>query len=111
MNARFEIPTPRNEPILTYAPQTRERAQPKAAPETLSKELVDIAPVVGGRPLRTGRTTEVRAPHGQALLLGRIHEAGRAEVEAALEAARRAAPEWGAMPFPDRLAIFLRAAE
>ena len=47
--------------------------------------------------------------HGH--VLGRAAAATEADAAAAIEAAQQAAPEWAAMSFDDRAAIFLRAAD
>jgi 1-pyrroline-5-carboxylate dehydrogenase len=53
----------------------------------------------------------VRAPHDHALLLGTLRNATHDDAAAAVEAARAAAPAWRTLPFDERAAVFLRAAE
>lgn len=50
-------------------------------------------------------------PHDHANHLCSYHEAGPTEVEAAIKGALDAHYEWESLPWPDRAAIFLRAAE
>ena len=50
-------------------------------------------------------------PHDHARHLCTYHEAGEAEVTAAIEGALAAKAEWESMPWPDRAAIFLKAAD
>jgi 1-pyrroline-5-carboxylate dehydrogenase len=110
-NGRPVIPTPRNEPVLSYAPGTPERAALKARLAELSRTEIEIPVVVGGREIRTGRIAEVRVPHRHAQRLARCHQAGPAEVQAAVEAAAEARRTWARMDPHDRAAIFLRAAD
>ncbi len=110
-NGVFRVPAPRNEPPLSYAPGTPERAQLKARLDELSSRDLEIPLVVGGREVRTGRVAEVRVPHRLAQRLARWHQAGPAEVQAAIEAALQARRAWAAMDPQDRAAIFLRAAD
>jgi 1-pyrroline-5-carboxylate dehydrogenase len=110
-NARPRIPAPRNEPVLSYAPGTPERAALQAKLAELSASEIEIPLVIGGREVRTGRVAEVRVPHRHAQRLARCHEAGRAEVQAAIEAAQAARRSWAAMDPHDRAAIFLKAAD
>jgi 1-pyrroline-5-carboxylate dehydrogenase len=110
-NGRPRIPAPRNEPVLSYAPGTPERAALKAKLAELSSREIEIPLVIGGREVRTGRLAEARVPHRHAQRLARWHQAGPAEVQAAVEAAAAARRTWGAMDPHDRAAIFLRAAD
>ena len=50
-------------------------------------------------------------PCDHAHVLASVHVAGAADVVDAIEAARAAAPAWSAMPYAERAAIFLKAAE
>ncbi len=110
-NARPSIPAPRNEPALSYAPGTPERAALQAKLAELSARELEIPLVIGGHEVRTGRLADVRVPHRHAQRLARCHEAGKAEVQAAIEAAQAARPEWASMDPHDRAAIFLKAAD
>jgi len=110
-NGLFQVPAPRNEPALSYAPGTPERAQLQARLEELSSRELEIPLVIGGREVRTGRVADVRVPHRHAQRLARFHQAGPAEVQAAIEAALEARRSWAAMDPHDRAAIFLRAAD
>ncbi len=110
-NGLFRIPEPRNEPILSYAPGTPERGALKAQLAELSGRELEIPLVIGGREVRTGRIAEARVPHRHGQRLARWHQAGPAEVQAAIEAAMEARKAWGAMAPHDRAAIFLKAAD
>jgi len=110
-NGIFVVPEPRNEPQLSYAPGTPERAALKARLAELSAREIEIPLVIGGREVRTGRLADVRVPHRHAQRLARFHQAGPAEVQAAIEAAMQARRSWAALDPHDRAAIFLRAAD
>ena len=110
-NARFRVPPPKNEPNLTYAPGTPEKAALKARLAELSSAEIEIPVVVGGKAIRTGRVAEVRVPHRHGQVLARYHQAGPEEVALAAQAAREAGREWGAMEWADRAAVFLKAAD
>lgn len=107
----YRVPLPVNEPVLSYAPGSAERAALKARLASLAGEELEIPLVIGGREVRSGRLADVRAPHRHAHRLARFHQAGPAEVEAAIAAARAARPAWAAMPYQARAAIFLKAAD
>ena len=54
---------------------------------------------------------EARSPIDRELVIGTFAKGDRADVQTAIEAARRAAPGWRHTPWRDRLAILRRAAE
>ena len=58
-----------------------------------------------------GPSFDVTMPSDHAHVLGRANAATEADAAAAIEAAQAAAPDWAAMSFDDRAAIFLRAAD
>ena len=106
----FRVPTPVNEPVKGYAPGSAERASLEAEVAAQRATRVEAPNVIGGIDVTTGDTFVQRAPHDHGLELAEVHAAGAPEVERAIEAAVAAQPEWAAMPFADRAAIFLRAA-
>lgn len=111
MNGTANIPAPRNEPVLSYAPGTPERAALKAELNRQGGEVIDIPIIVGGREIRTGKTHPVVCPHDHRHVLAQVHEADARILNQAVRAALRAWKEWSSWPFEDRAAVFLRAAE
>jgi 1-pyrroline-5-carboxylate dehydrogenase len=109
--ASAAVPTPTNEPTLTYAPGTPERSLLKQTLGRMSAETIDIPNVIDGKEIATGALREVRSPHKHALLLGRCHEGGAKEADLAVRAALAASAEWSRMPFAARAAVFLKAAD
>ncbi len=105
------LPLPANEPILSYAPGSPEKAQLKAALRAMAGERPDIPHVVAGKELRTGAAGEVRAPHHKSQVLATFHDGGAEVAQAAIAAALRAAPGWASTPFEERARIFLKAAD
>jgi 1-pyrroline-5-carboxylate dehydrogenase len=110
-NSIPNVPKPINEPIKSYAPGSSERASLKARLKELLRREIEIPLVIGGKRVKTGSLGDCRCPHDHAHLLGRYHKAGPGEIERAVSAARKAWPEWSRMPWNERAAIFLRAAE
>ena len=105
------IAEPKNEPVLGYLPGSAERASLKRALTTLTDQPADVPLYIGDERRRTGRTSSIVAPHRHRQVLGTVHAGGAAEVEAAIAAAKRAAPGWSALPWEQRAAVFLRAAD
>jgi 1-pyrroline-5-carboxylate dehydrogenase len=111
MNSIPQVPAPVNEPVLTYAPGSPERAALKAELDRMAGTEIEIPLVIGGREVRTGDTEAQVMPHDHGHVLARYHKAGPAEVKQAIAAATEAWREWSEWPWEDRLAVFQRAAE
>ena len=58
----MKIPTPINEPVLSYAPGSRERNELKLALKDLSGRQIEVPVVIGGKEIRTGRTVDASGP-------------------------------------------------
>lgn len=106
-----EIPEPKNEPILSYAPGTPEREQLKKKLNELQSKEIEIPIIIGGRKYKTGDIGECRAPHDHKLLLGRYHKVTTDLVEKAIDVALKAREEWCRLPWEQRSAVFLKMAE
>jgi 1-pyrroline-5-carboxylate dehydrogenase len=111
MSGTTNIPTPKNEPVLSYAPGSPERAALKAALGTVGAQPIEIPVVVGDREVRTGRTHPVTSPHCHARVLAQVHQAGPANIAQAVDAALEARRDWAHWRFEDRAAVFLKAAD
>jgi 1-pyrroline-5-carboxylate dehydrogenase len=110
-NAYFKVPAPINEPIKSYAPGSPEKAALKARMAELKAQVIDVPLIIGGEEIRTGDTAEMRIPHDHAHVLGVYHRASEKEVNLAVDAAMAAQTAWAAMPWEQRAAIFLKAAD
>ena len=104
-------PSPRNESVLPYAPGDRARAQLEGELRRQADERVEIPCVVGGQRHYTGRTVEVRMPCAHGHVLAIAHLATPELVARSLVATRSAAAGWAGLPWEDRAAVLLRAAE
>ncbi len=111
MTLKSHAERPANEPNLSCAPGSPERAALKAKLAEMKAAPAEVPLFIGGREIRTGRTAAIKAPHDHKLELGRYHRASAAEVDAAIEAAVAARRTWGTMPWRERADIFLRAAD
>jgi len=111
MNAKFKTPPVVNEPIKSYAPGTAERKALKAKIAELWGKTVEIPMVIGGKEIKTGNMGECRCPFDHAHILGGYHKGGSKDAKMAIEAALAARAKWAEMPWEERAAIFLRAAE
>jgi 1-pyrroline-5-carboxylate dehydrogenase len=110
-DAIVNVPTPINEPILSYAPGSPERARLAAALASAEREVVEIPCVVGGQRVLTGRIHEVVMPHRHKHVVARYHAATEEVGQRAIQAALDARHDWAGMRWEARAAILLRAAE
>src|SRR5213593_2174395 len=111
MNAIPKIPVPTNEPVLSYAPVAPERIELKRTLKDLSSHQIEIPLLIGGKEVRTGKTIDAVMPHCHRHVLAKVHQAGPAEVQAAIRAAREAWLDWSTSEFERRAAVFLKAAD
>ncbi|HEY1134556.1 MAG TPA: L-glutamate gamma-semialdehyde dehydrogenase [Nocardioides sp.] len=111
MDAITTPPAPVNEPNLTYAPGAPERLALLEEVERQESERRDLPAYVAGWRTGGGPEIEVVQPHDHAHVLGVTRNSTRADAEAAVAAAREAAPGWRALSYDDRAAVILRAAE
>lgn len=108
----FKVPLVDNEPLKSYAPGSPERRALEAALVEMEQQLpFEVPCIVNGEEIRTGKLAKQPIPSDHARHLCSYHEADSATVAAAIEGALVAKAQWEAMPWNDRAAIFLRAAE
>ncbi|MFC6082925.1 L-glutamate gamma-semialdehyde dehydrogenase [Sphaerisporangium aureirubrum] len=112
MDAVSNVPVPANEPVHGYAPGSAERAALESRVKELSGAATELTMTIGGeRRMASGPLIDVVQPHNHAHVLGRTGDASADDVRSAIDAALAAAPAWRALPFDERAAIFLRAAD
>jgi 1-pyrroline-5-carboxylate dehydrogenase len=111
MNGDFHVPAPLNEPVLSYAPGTPERAALKTRIAEMAAEEIEIPILIGGKEIRTGDLGTQVVPHNHGHVLAKWHKAGPGEVAQAIAAAADAHKEWASWSIDARQAVFLRAAE
>ncbi|KAJ2978162.1 hypothetical protein NUW54_g11324 [Trametes sanguinea] len=110
--ASFKVPAIDNEPMRSYAPGSSERKGLVEALAQMEKELpFEVPCIVNGKEVKTGKLTKQPMPATHAKHLCTYHEADQATVASAIDGALAAKAEWEAMPWNDRAAIFLKAAD
>ncbi|OBB30753.1 1-pyrroline-5-carboxylate dehydrogenase [Mycolicibacterium peregrinum] len=112
MDAITDVPSPANEPVHDYAPGSGERARLATALGELTGAPIDLPHVIGGKhTMGGGARIDVVQPHRHGATLGTLTNAEHADASAAIEAALAAKADWVRMPFDERAAVFLRAAD
>ncbi|MFK7923153.1 MAG: L-glutamate gamma-semialdehyde dehydrogenase [Bacteroidia bacterium] len=109
--AFFKVPTPQNEPVLSYAPGSPERAAAKEALKELSEQVLDIPMNIGGKEVRTDNKLPLSPPHDHKHVIGHFSRGTAEHVTQAIDAALEAKPAWEAMSWEHRASIFLKAAD
>jgi 1-pyrroline-5-carboxylate dehydrogenase len=112
MDAVSRVPVPVNEPVRQYAPGSHERTVLESRIKDLSGQRAELTMTINGQQkMAQGETTDVVQPHNRHHILGTTGNATELDVAEAIHAAKQAAPQWRALSFDDRAAIFLKAAE
>ncbi len=110
-DAVVAVPPPVNEPVLSYAKGTPERARIEAELTRMAGECPEIPIVIGGQRITSGRLVPVVMPHAHRHVVARFHAADPGHIEQAIKAATDAKREWAAMRWEARAAVFLKAAD
>lgn len=107
----FSTPHPINEPIKAYGPGSIEKRELKATLAAIKSSVTNVPLVIGGEKIFTTESDVVICPHNKALTLAKVARAGAKETQLAIDACAKARKDWAAMPWEDRAAIFLKAAD
>lgn len=107
----FTVPTPANEPVYSYAPGTKERSLLKEAIAAARATEIDIPMYIGGEEVRTSKKVKITPPHDHKHVLGYFNQGTKENVKEAIDAALAAKNDWENLPWEQRAAIFLKAAE
>ncbi len=107
----FKIPTPINEPIKNYAPQSAERKELQAMLKHLRGQELDIPMYIGGKEIRSNDKIRLAPPHDHKHTLGHFHKSTKEHVKQAIDAALAAKENWADLSWEHRASIFLKAAE
>ncbi len=107
----FNVPAPVNEPILAYAPGSKERELLKAALAEARSEQIDIPMYIGAEEVHTDNKGKVTPPHDHQHILGQYSKGEKTHVKQAIDAALAAKANWENLAWEHRAAIFLKAAD
>lgn len=110
-DAFYSPPAAINEPLLSYAPGTKEREALKAAIDAFKSTEADIPMYIGGEKVTTNNKVAIHPPHERNHVLGYFHKGGSEHVRQAIDAALAAKSSWEALPWQERAAVFLKAAD
>jgi len=111
-NGQFQVPYPVNEPVQSYAPGSAEREEVlKTYRDLYNQVALDVPMFIGGKEVRTAKKMPMTPPHDHQHVLGHYNYGDATHVTAAIEAALAARSSWSALPWHERAAVFLKAAD
>jgi 1-pyrroline-5-carboxylate dehydrogenase len=110
-DAIFAVPTPVNEPIWAYGPGSPEKKALKAALAAAKSSQIEVPMYIGGEKVYTDDRVSMHPPHERGHTLGHYARGGTEHVRQAIDAALKAKNDWENMPWQERAAVFLRAAD
>ncbi len=107
----FNVPVAVNEPVKGYAPGSPERESVSKQYTAYFNGSVDVPMYIGNEEVRTGNTRNMTPPHDHQHVVGQYHIGDKSHAQKAIDSALEAREQWAQMPWEQRAAIFLRAAE
>jgi 1-pyrroline-5-carboxylate dehydrogenase len=111
-NAFFNVPKAVNEPVKSYAKGSAERAALLKEYERMyHQDPIDVPMYIGSKEIRTEDKKRMAPPHEHAKTIGHFNYGDSSHVHAAIDAALEARKAWANLPWHDRAAVFLRAAD
>jgi 1-pyrroline-5-carboxylate dehydrogenase len=110
-NAVFKLPVPINEPVLSYAPGSKERENISKAIQNAKATVRDIPMFIGAEKVYTDQKIKIAPPHEHQHVLAYASEGDGTHVHAAIKAALDARTAWANLDWTERVAVFLKAAD
>ena len=111
-NAISRVPVAINEPVKSYTANSPERAELLAMYDKMhQQEPIDIPMYIGSEKVYTSNKKHLTSPHDHKKLLAHYNVGDAKHVEVAIEKALAAKAAWSALPWEERAAVFLRAAD
>jgi 1-pyrroline-5-carboxylate dehydrogenase len=110
-NAIYQVPLPQNEPVLNYAPGSPERESVKKALAEMRATQIEVPMYIGSEKVFTDKKIKLSPPHDHQHILGYASEGDASHVTAAINASLAARTDWANLPWNERAAIFLKAAD
>ena len=107
----FNVPVATNEPVKSYEPGSAEREELLSTYQAMYNSSTDVPLYIGGETIHTSEKINMVPPHDHQHVLGQYSMATAEHVNMAIDAALEAREDWAAMPWHQRVAIFLKAAD
>ena len=110
-NAIFNVPKAINEKVKNYVPGSQEHKNLISKYKELYDQTIDIPMYIDGKEIRTDNKIKISPPHDHKHIIGQFNYGGSKHVNDAINAAMNAREKWSNLPWEQRAAIFLKAAD
>ncbi|MGC6489816.1 MAG: L-glutamate gamma-semialdehyde dehydrogenase [Flavobacteriales bacterium] len=107
----FNVPVATNETVLSYEKGSSEREELLRTYQEMYNTKIDVPLYIGGEEIHTTEKGDMRPPHDHKHLLGQYSVANSKHIQLAIDAALAAREQWAAMPWHQKVSIFLKAAD
>ena len=107
----FNVPIATNEVVKSYEQGSTELEELLSTYQSMYNSSINVPLYIGGESIHTSKKINMVAPHDHQHVLGQYSMATAEHVNMAIDAALEARKEWAAMPWHQRVAIFLKAAD
>lgn len=107
----YQVPVAENEPVRAYEPGSVERESLLAEYRDQYASNTEIMMHIGGHDVSTGNLHNLTPPHDHKHVIGHFHKGDKTHVEQAIDAALNAKEAWENLPWEQRAAVFLKAAD
>lgn len=108
---QFENYNIKNEPILSYEKNSKERKELEKALKKISSKTEDIPIIIGDREIFDGKERYQVMPHSHKEKIARFYWADERVINDAIKVSMEAQKQWDKTTFEDRVRIWERAAD
>lgn len=110
-NGYFTPPQAVNEPVKSYAPNSKERKEIIEQYQKMYKALVSVPLYIGSQQIFTPEQKTIRPPHDHQHIIGSYSVAEPDHVNLAIQSALKTKKDWEVVSWPKKASIFLKAAD
>ena len=107
----FKVPVAINEPVRAYEPGSKHRDEVIASYNKMFNSNIDIPFYINGENITTNNHKLISPPHDHKHIVGKYFLAEKTHVDQAISGCLSAREKWANLPWEQRSAIFLKAAE
>lgn len=110
-SAKFNAPSPRNEGILDYKPNSMEKKLLLEELKEVRKNPTQIPLMINGEAVWKEKTHSICEPHKRDSVIAHSQKAEEEDVLTAIEGCIQSQREWNRLPWEERAGVFLKAAD
>ena len=107
----FKVPVAINEPVRAYEPGSKHRDEVIASYNKMFNSNIDIPFYINGKNITSSNHKLISPPHDHKHIVGKYFLAEKTHVDQAISGCLSAREKWANLPWEQRSAIFLKAAE